>query len=268
MTPRARVVSSTISCSKAVRADQPRALKLFGSGRTVATMTDTVATETVIETPAVAAAETIIAAAETVVPARPDALPETYWDADTNAIKPEAFSRLAELEAADEARRAGVPESADKYELKIDESVVGLDGKPVEFDPTDPLAAAVLPVLHELGIPQEGVSKLLTAFAAQEIEAAKAQQAYVASEQQKLGAEHAKRTAALHATVTAQVGQQAAEAIRLSMGSAAAVEALEQLVSKVTGAAISAAPPSKPHGDLDGLHGAELLAAARAAKAG
>lgn len=212
----------------------------------------------------------VMAAAEPVAPAapqRPDGLPDTFWD-EANGVKPEAYSRLAELEAADAQRRAGVPESADKYELKISDEIVGLDGKPVQFDATDPLAQAVLPVLHELGIPQEGVSKLLGAFAAQEIAAAKEQQAFVVSEQAKLGAEHAKRTAALHGSIVAAVGADQAEVIRQHATSAAAVIALENLMSKVTGAPIGAAPPAQPGSDLEGLHGEQLLAAARARKAG
>lgn len=238
-------------------------------------MTDTTASteaaEGAADTGAAAAIMDAGAAAATSAPARPDGLPDTYWD-DANGVKPEAFSRLAELEAADEARRAGVPESHDKYELKLAAEIVGLDGKPVEFDASDPLAQAVLPVLHELGIPQEGVSKLLSAFAAQEIEAAKASQAFVVAEQAKLGAEHAKRTGALHATVTAAIGAEGAEKLRLSMNSADAVIALEQLVSKVTGAAISAAPPATGAPSYDetiaDLPVEQRLAAARALKAG
>lgn len=229
-------------------------------------MTDTVVTPEVVEPVADPAA--IMAAAEPAAPAapaRPDALPETYWDEATGAVKPEAFSRLAELEAAEVARAAAVPEA---YELKLAEPIVGLDGKAVEFDPADPLAAAVLPVFKKHGLSQDAVSDVLSAFAAQEIEAAKESQAFVAAEQVKLGAEHAKRTAALHATVTAAVGAEAAETLRLSMGSAAAVIALEQLVSKVTGAAISAGPPATPDSDLDGLSGEQLLTAIRARKAG
>jgi hypothetical protein len=217
-------------------------------------------------TPPVAEAAPVAAAA----PTRPDGLPDTFWD-DAVGVKPEAFSRLAELEAADAARKAGIPESADKYELKIADTIVGLDGKPVQFDATDPLAQAVLPVLHELGIPQEGVSKLLGAFAAQEIEAAKEQQAFVASEQAKLGAAHKDRTSALHGQIVAAVGAEQAEVIRQHATSAAAVIALENLMSKVTGVAVGAAPPAQPGSSYDeiaGLPPEQRLAAARALKAG
>ena len=242
-------------------------MREFVAGRNVPTMTDLIpppepapAATAVPPTPAV---EPPAAAA----PARPEGLPDTYWD-DAVGVKPEAYSRLAELEAAEQARRAGVPESADKYALTLPEPIVGLDGKPVEFDAADPLAAAVLPVLHDLGIPQEGVSKLLGAFAKQELAAAQAQQEYVAAEQAKLGAAHATRTTAIHNAVTAAIGAEGAEALRRNMSDAAGVIALEQLVSKLSGAAISAAPPATPEKPFEGLHGADLLAAARARKAG
>jgi hypothetical protein len=213
-------------------------------------------------TPPVEAAPVIAAA-----PARPEGLPDTYWD-DAAGVKPEAYSRLAELEAADAARRAGVPESADKYELKVADTIVGLDGKPIQFDAADPLVAGIMPVLHELGMSQEGVSKLLGAYAAQEIEAAKEQAAFVTAEQAKLGDAHKARTAAIHASVVAAVGADDAEAIRQSMTTAAGVIALEKLVAKVTGVAVGAAPPAAPNSDLEGLSGQELLTAIRARQAG
>jgi hypothetical protein len=251
-------------------------LKLEALDRTVPAMTDTTATA---ETPevaaeAVAAVEPSLMAAapvEVAAPQRPDGLPDTYWD-DAVGVKPEAFSRLAELEAADVARREGVPESADKYDLKLGEDIVGLDGKPVQFDPTDPLAQAVLPVLHECGVPQAGVEKLLAAFTKLEVEAAKAEQAHIVAEQAKLGAEHVKRTSAIHSSLVAAVGADGANAIRQSLRSADAVIAIESLVSKLTGAAISAAPPAAGASSYDEtiaeLPVEQRLAAARAIKAG
>lgn len=212
-------------------------------------MSDPIVTPEPVATAVPATPAAVMAAPEPVAapvaPARPDGLPDTYWD-DAAGVKPEAYARLAELEATEAARRAGVPESPDKYELKVSDDIVGLDGKPVTFDPADPLAAAVLPVFHELGIGQEGVSKLLGAFAAQEVAAAKEQAAFIAGEQAKLGAEHAKRTGAIHSVVTAQIGAEGAEAIRMSMGSAEAVIALEKLVAKIQGPAIGAAPLQTP----------------------
>ena len=240
-------------------------MKLEPLDRTVPIMTDQTPAPEAAEPAAPAPEASVMAAAPEApaAPARPDGLPDTYWD-DAAGVKPEAYSRLAELEAADLARREGVPESADKYELKLGEEIVGLDGKPVQFDPTDPLAQAILPVLHE----QAGVEKLLAAFTKLEVEAAKAEQVHIAAEQAKLGAEHVKRTGAIHSSLVAAVGADGANAIRMQMRSADAVIALETLVSKLTGSAISAGPPATPDSDLDGLSGEQLLTALRARKAG
>ena len=69
---------------------------------------------------------------------------------------------------------------------------------------------------------------------------------FVAAEQTKLGAGHKERTAALHGQVIAAIGAEPAEALRSQMRSADAVIALEQLVSKLQGPAMSAAPAPTP----------------------
>lgn len=219
-------------------------------------MTDTTVTTEATEAPVttsvpVTPPESLMAAAEpAAAPARPDGLPDAYWDEATNAIKPEAYARLAELEAAAAAAKEGVPESADKYVLELPEPVVGLDGNPVAFDPEDPLVKAILPAFHEAGVPQAAMSKILQAYAAQEVAAAKAESdaatAYVAAEQAKLGAAHKERTAALHGQVVAAIGEGPAEAIRSQMRSADAVIALEQLLTKIQAPAMSAVPAKAP----------------------
>lgn len=222
-------------------------------------MTDTTAPAETIEAPAAMSvpavpavdASLIAAPAEAAAPTAPEGLPEQFWDAETGAVKPEAYARLAELEAA--AAERDVPESADKYELSLPEPVVGLDGNPIAFDAEDPLVKALLPAFHEAGVPQAGLSKILQAYAATEVAALKAEQeaatAFVAAEQTKLGAGHKERTAALHGQVVAAIGAESAEALRAQMRSADAVIALETLVSKIQGPAMSAAPaqtPAKP----------------------
>ncbi len=185
-------------------------------------------------------------------PARPDGLPDAYWD-DAAGIKPEAYSRLAELEAAEVARREGIPATVADYKLELDEPVVGLDGKPVAFDPEDPLAKALLPALHEAGVPQAGLSRILQAYAAQELADIKAANeeaaAARAAEIKKLGPDEGavtRRTSATHGLVTAAIGSDQAEALRAVMTNAAAFQALEALVSKLQSPAMSAAPITTP----------------------
>lgn len=213
------------------------------------TATDEPAAEAVEAPPADAS---LIAAPEPApsdTPSRPEGLPDEFWDADANTVKPEAFARLAELQAAATAAREGVPETADGYELTLAEPIDGPDGKPVTFDPADPLAKAILPALHKIGAPQAAVSEILSAYARVEMEAVAAENA--AATERRV-AEVAKlaptpeaasvRTSAAHNQITAAVGAEHAEALRQVMTNADAFIALEALVSKLQGPAMSAAP--------------------------
>lgn len=194
----------------------------------------------------------LMAAAEAPPPAgpvRPEALPDAYWD-DATGVKPEAFSKLAEYEAAAAERAAGLPETPDAYSLDLGEDIVGLDGKPLAIDPEDPLAKAIMPALHEAGVPQSAVTKIVRAYAAQEAADAKAvaeaQTAFIAAEQAKLGDAHQKRTAALHGQVIAAIGADKAEHLRAQMQTADAVLALEELVSKIQGPSFGTPPLQTP----------------------
>lgn len=201
-------------------------------------------------------------------PVRPEGLPDAYWD-DATGIKPEAYARLVELETADAARREGVPEAPDGYALTLAEEIKGPDGKPVEFAADDPLAKAILPALHEAGIPQAGVSKLLTAYAKAEIEA---QAAEVAEVQGRLKAEIAKlgpndeavkqRTGAVQAELAAKIGPERAEALRRVMTNADAFMAVEALIQQLRGPGISAVPhhPATPAGLAERLYGNQGVA--------
>lgn len=223
-------------------------------------MTDVTATPEIVAPAATAVPVTpvpdasLIAAAPVVAatpaaPQRPEGLPDAFWD-DATGIKPEAYARLAELEAAQAARAEGVPATPAEYKLDPTEPVLGPDGQAVAADPEDPILTAALPVLHKHGVPQAAISEILAEVLKSQVADAAAlqadQTAYVAAEQTKLGAEHKARTAAIHSAVTAAVGAEAAEAIRLQMRSADAVIALETLVAKLQGPALGAAPASTP----------------------
>lgn len=216
----------------------------------------------IVSAPEPAPATEAASAPAPAAPVRPEGLPDAYWD-DATGIKPEAYAKLAEIEAA----AADRPASPTDYKLELPEPVLGPNGQPVQFDANDPLAQAVLPALHEAGVSQAGLSKILAAFAHVEVEGAKAQAQFIAAEQAKLGAEHAKRTGAVFQTVSAKIGADKAQALMNVLGTADAFLALEALTQGLTGPAISAAPPSDPGAAFEGLTGAEALAAIRARKA-
>lgn len=207
-----------------------------------------VSTAVPVTPPVAAPDDSLIAPAPAAAPAalqRPENLPDAFWD-DATGIKPEAYARLAELETAAAARAAALPATPADYALDPTEPVLGPDGQPVAADPEDPIIKAALPALHKHGVPQAAISEILRDVLKAQVDDAAALNAeaaaHVTAEQTKLGAEHKARTAAIHNQVVAAIGADSAEALRLQMRSADAVVALETLVSKLQGPALSAAP--------------------------
>jgi len=174
-------------------------------------------------------------------PVKPEGLPDAYWDAATG-VKPEAFAKLAEIEA----RRAEIPETADGYDLSLPDNIVGLDGKPLKVDADDPLAKGLVEIAHKHGLPKSAVSELVQAYAATEVAGARAENERLAAETAKLGAKATERIAATTSTLSAQVGQEAATALMGVLGTAAAFTAVEALLAKVAGPAISPQPAKAP----------------------
>jgi hypothetical protein len=91
-------------------------------------------------------------------PARPEGLPDAFWDATTNSIKTGdlvgKFNELTAFEASERSRRAAVPESADKYELKIPEGTELPEGVEFKLDPESPLLKIARDAAHAAGMDQ------------------------------------------------------------------------------------------------------------------
>lgn len=236
------------------------------SETTVAPVDTTAPAETAVPvTPAVEA--TVAPPVQAAAPARPEGLPDAYWD-DAAGVKPEAYARLAELEAAESARAEGLPADASGYKLEPAEAVLDLNGQPVTFDAEDPLAQAATAWAAENKIPQGALSHLLKVFAESEVAAAKANAEAVQAEIAKLGAEHPARVAAVSNKLTAVAGADKARALLDKLSDAASFEALEALVNSAKSPAVSGVPSPAPHADLEGLRGSERLTAIRAREAG
>lgn len=196
--------------------------------------------------------ETVVAPAAASPAARPDTLPEDLWDAEAGAPKydtiAERVARAAELEAAEAARREGVPAGADEYKLDLPENVVGLDGQPVRLIPDDPGTKEAQALAAELGLSQASFTKLVAFHAGQLLGAQKAQaeqfQAEMAAELTKLGTNAKARVDAVSSGLGQHLGDKA-QALLDAMGTADAVEALETLLAKVSAPAISASPQAE-----------------------
>lgn len=154
-------------------------------------------------------------AASTEAPARPDGLPDWAWDATANSVKlPDLlgkFNELSAFKAADESRRLSVPESADKYELKIPEGTEMPEGIEFKLDVADPMFKIAREAAHAAGMDQAGFeANVLKPFiqmkaAAAHQEATQFQEA-VAAADKELGAQATARRDAIKTYVAARYG--------------------------------------------------------------
>lgn len=219
--------------------------------------------------PAVAAVPPVAAVVDppaAVAPVKPDGLPDAYWDAAAGLKVDAVTARLTELETAEAARAADVPADG-KYTLSVPDTILDLEGKPVTINAEDPLAKGLVAYAAEKKLPASVVNDLVALYTQAELAAAKDMQAAQAAELAKLGTGATARIAAYTATLKAHGGP-TAQALIDSIGSADAVLAVEALLKGVAGPAAIVPPVQEPPADpLAGLHGADLLAAARARKA-
>jgi hypothetical protein len=177
---------------------------------------------------------------------RPEGLPDTLWDADAKAPKwtdvTARLTRADELEAAETARKEGVPTEAKDYKLDPSgDALVGLDGKPAAIDAANPLAQAVTSVAHKHGLPQAVVSDFARAYIETELAGEKAIKEALDAEVAKLGDKATERVTAVQTFIRAHCGADADAAIA-GLGSAGAVQAFEALMAKFTGATITTVP--------------------------
>lgn len=200
-------------------------------------------------------------------PVRPEGLPDSFWDAATGVKTPEVLARLTELETADASRRAELPADAAGYKLEPAEPIIDPVSKlPVTFNADDPLAKGALAWAHENGVSQPAVSKLLSLFAQSEMAGMAATTARVNAEIEKLGAGSDARFAAVNAGLVQHAGAEGAKALMASLGSAAAVEALEKVLKATGGPSIGSPPAVAKASQFEGLSGVDLLSAIRAQK--
>lgn len=168
-------------------------------------------------------------------------LPEAYRGEDG---KPD-FAKIAErLKAADaEPKRAeGVPESADGYELALAEEVKLPNGEAVTLDKDNELLQSFLKDAHAAGMPQEAVTRTLTAFA-KEVGSmlngvGQASQEQINAEMAKIDSDP-KQVEARWNALTKQLGEtleiDGASKLLEEISSAESFTALEAIVERLTG---------------------------------
>ena len=110
--------------------------------------------------------------------------------------------------AADDVRRATVPSDPNAYKIELPADFRAPEGIDFKFNESDPLLSQAKTLAHELGIPQEGLTKLLGLYAGAQVANASTVESARQAEMAKLGPNATARVDALQRLVSAEVGDQ------------------------------------------------------------
>ena len=169
--------------------------------------------------------------------ARPEYVPESFWDATAGKVKDDkAFSTFVSehvaFKAAEDSKRLTLPQTADAYKVELPADFKPPEGVKFEFKADDPLLGQARTIAHQLGIPQEGFSKLLGLYAGAQVasqqQIAQARTAEVA----KLGATGPARVAAVTTWAKAILGDTGGAQFAARMFTASDVENAEKLITR------------------------------------
>jgi hypothetical protein len=145
---------------------------------------------------------------------------------------------LMERKSLEDGRRASMPKDAAGYELALPSDFVLPEGQTYKFATDDPVLGPLLGqaklVAHDLGIDQNGFSRLLGLFAASQINEQRMIDAAGAKELDKLGSNANNRVDAVRTFLRAHLGDELAGALRRGMHTERQVVAYERLMQKFT----------------------------------
>jgi len=170
---------------------------------------------------------------------RPDYLPEELWD-EKAGFKADAYNDLVAFKASREAELAQVPDSADKYEIrlpatfKLPEDVKVPEGEMV-LNADDPRIQLLREVAHSQNWSQAQFEDVLAMGVNMDISENKRLQEAASAEREKLGSRGAERVNAVTTFLDAKLGKEHGAALRGMMFTAKQVEAFEALQRLVRG---------------------------------
>lgn len=175
----------------------------------------------------------------TSLPPRPEYVPESFWDAKAGKITDdkalsEHFNQIIARDAAEQSRKLSLPEKPDAYKVELPADFKPPEGVEFKFNDADPLLAQARTMAHEMGISQEGFSKLLGLYAGSQIASQQAIANARNAEIAKLGTTGPARITALDTFFKAQLGEAEGRQFMSRVLTASDVAIAEKLVAKIT----------------------------------
>ena len=139
---------------------------------------------------------------------QPGAEPPKVRIGDSEYLESDIRSALAHKLESD-ARAAALPQSPDKYDVKLPGDFKAPEGANFEFNKDDPLLARARELAHKRGLSQEEFSDFLGVYAASRIGEQQTLQTAREAQKAQLGSAADSRIAAIDTWLHARVGQKA-----------------------------------------------------------
>lgn len=134
--------------------------------------------------------------------------------------------------AADDSRKLSLPATPEAYQIALPADFKAPDGIDFKFNDADPLLAQAKTLAHQLGIPQEGFSKLLGLYAGSQVQSEQQVQTARNAEMAKLGPTATARVDAIGTFMQAMLGEAEGKQVVSRIFTASDVTIMEKLVAK------------------------------------
>ncbi|WWT39908.1 hypothetical protein [Microcystis phage Mwe-JY08] len=152
----------------------------------------------------------------------PEGLDPAFWDETSGLKAADLAAHLSELrafKAAEDSKRAAVPDDPSKYELKLpDDWKPPVEGVEFQFNPDDPMVGLGRQIAQSLGLDQSGFEKVVGIYAQSVVAAEQQHQARIAAavaqSKEKLGPKADERISAVEQWVAAVMGPQVYEQLK------------------------------------------------------
>jgi hypothetical protein len=167
---------------------------------------------------------------------RPDYLPDTFWDGDKGAIKPEFgqhFRDLTAFKAAEDSRRLTLPAKPEDYKLGLPKDFTAPQG--IEFvpDENDPILPQARAFAQKNGLSQDAFHELVALHAAGQIGMQQRLKDFETAEVGKLGVNGTARKTAVDTWLKATLGDELGGHFAATLKTASHVAGIEKLMGIV-----------------------------------
>lgn len=161
-------------------------------------------------------------------------MPESYWDAEKSAIKPEFsghYKELATFKATEDSRKLTLPATANDYATELPKDFQLPPGLEFKIDPNNPIWAQAKDYAHKAGLSQDQFKQMVGLYAGAQISNEQMLKGARDAEVAKLGPAGSARVTAVQSFLEAQLGSDLGKFMGNMLVTAQHVQGFEQLMA-------------------------------------